>query len=132
MIHTRMCYHHASALVGAMAWLLLLALLPAEPPTILWISQLLLLAVLMFVPLALGLAAASRSAHIAACWRLAVRVQPAAAAAAVAAFLLPAGVVAGVLALGWLLFAGIVALLGLTRFFTNDRHDAAELCINVS
>jgi len=42
------------------------------------------------------------------------------------------GVPAGVLASSWLLFAGIVALLGLARLFDPDLRDAAELCIDVS
>ena len=132
MTHNWLRWHQISALAGALAWLFLLVLLPAEPQTIALITRLLLLAVLVFVPLALGLVAASRPARAAGHLRLAVYVQPFAAAAVVAAFLLPAGVLAGVLALSWLLFAGIVAFLGLTRLFDHDLHDAAELCINVS
>ena len=132
MTHNRLRWHHASALAGTLVWLLLLVLLPPAPQTIFLITQLLLLAVLVFVPLALGLVAASRSARAAGGWRLAVRVQPFAAAAVVAAFLLPVGVPAGVLALSWLLFAGIAALLGMTQLFDHDGRDAAELCIDVS
>jgi hypothetical protein len=110
----------------------LLVFLPAEPQTLALITRLLLLAVLVFVPLALGLVAPSRPVHGAGCLRLAVRVQPFAAIAVVAAFLLPVGVPAGVLALSWLVFAGIAALLGVTRFFDQDVRNAAELCIDVS
>ncbi|MEO7913206.1 MAG: YndJ family transporter [Roseiflexaceae bacterium] len=130
--HNRLRWHHVSALVGALAWLLLLVRLPADLPTIFLITQLLLLAVLVFVPLALGLVAASRSAYAGGCLWLAVRVQPFAAAAVVLAFLLPLGVLAGGLALSWLLFTGIVALLGVMRFLNSDGQDTAELCINVS
>ncbi len=129
--HARLPHHQISAVAGAMIWLLLLVLLPPAPQAIFWITQLLLLAVLVFVPLALGLVGASRAAHVASCWRLAARVQPFAATAVVAAFLLPVGVLAGVLALSWLLFAGIVALLGVIRLFAQDGRDAAELCIDV-
>ena len=132
MTHNWLRWHQISALAGALAWLFLLVLLPAEPQTIALITRLLLLAVLVFVPLALGLVAASRLARAAGHLRLAVCVQPFAATAVVAAFLLPAGVLAGVLALSWLLFAGIVALLVLTRFFDREVRDAAEQCINVS
>ncbi len=128
----RLRWYHGSAIVGGLAWLLLLVFLPAEPPTIALIARLLLLAVLVFVPLALGLTATDYSARGANHLRMALRAQPLAAAAVVAAFLLPAGVVAGMLALSWLLFAGIAALLGVTRLFDRDLRDAAELCIDVS
>jgi YndJ-like protein len=132
MTHNWLRWHHISALAGALAWLPLLVLLPDEPQTIALITRLLLLAVLVFVPLALGLAAIGCSARGAGRLQLAVRVQPFAAAATVTAFLLPAGTLSGVLASNWLLFAGIVALLGVTRLFDHDLRDAAELCINVS
>ena len=128
----RLRRHHISALVGGLAWLLWLALMPAAPPTNALIIGLLLLAVLVFVPLGLGLAAGGCSVRAAGSWRLAQRVQPIAAAATAMAFLLPVGVPAGVLASSWLLFAGIVALLGLARLFDPDLRDAAELCIDVS
>src|SRR5690242_14834425 len=107
MIYSQLRAHQLSAIAGATAWLLVLAFLPIQPPTILWISQLLLLAVLVLVPLTLGLVVASHPGQPASWWRLAIRAQPFAAAAVVAAFLLPAGILAGVLALSWLLFAGI-------------------------
>ena len=128
----RLRRHHISALVGGLAWLSLLALLPAAPPTNTLITGLLLLAVLVFVPLALGLAADGCSARATGSWRLALRVQPFAAAAVAVAFLLPTGWLSGGLASCWLLFAGIVALLGLMRLFEHDLRDAAELCVDVS
>jgi hypothetical protein len=138
-LYNRLLWHHISAIVGGVAWLPLLALLPAASPTITLITALLLLAVLVFVPLALGLAAAdceistqAGAARASGGWRLALRVQPCAAAATAIAFLLPAGVLAGVLASSWMLFAGIVALLGLMRLFDHGMRDAAELCIDVS
>jgi hypothetical protein len=130
--HNTLRWHYMSALAGTLAWLLLLILLPAEPQTLALITRLLLLAVLVFVPLALGLVAPMRPVRSAGYLWLTMRVQPFAASAVVAAFLLPAGVPAGVLALSWLVFAGIAALLGVTRFFDPDERNAAELCINVS
>src|SRR5258705_406817 len=99
--HNRLRRHHISALVGGVAWLPLLVLLPSASPTITAITGLLLLAVLVFVPLALGLAAGSCSASAAGGWRLALRLQPFAAAAVAVAFLLPAGWLSGGLASGW-------------------------------
>jgi hypothetical protein len=126
--------HQLSALIGGLAWLLLLALLPTAPRTIALITELLLLAVLVFVPLALGLAAGSTTPtrRVAGGWRLALRVQPFAAAAVAVAFLLPAGRLAGALASSWLLFTSIAALLGVARLFDHGIRDAAELCIDVS
>jgi hypothetical protein len=113
-MNSRLHWHHCSGL-GGLAWLLMLALLPATTPTTSLMTGLLLLAVLVFVPLALGLVEPGAvTAQVAGLRRL-MWLQPFAAAAAVAAFLLPAGALAGTLALGWLLFAGIVALLGLVR-----------------
>ena len=132
MAHGQLRRHHGSALVGGLAWLILLIILPDEPPTLARIARLLLLAVLVFVPLALGLAATDCSARDAARWRLALQVQPFAAAVTVAAFLLPAGILAGTLALAWLLFVGSAAVLGLLRLFDHGLGDAAELCIDVS
>jgi hypothetical protein len=131
--HVQLRWHHASALVGGLAWLLLLILAPAEAQTLALITRLLLLAVLVFVPLALGLAATDdASTRSAGSWRVARYVQPFAAAVTVAAFLLPAGVFAGTLALAWLVFAGSAALLGLMHLFAHGLRDAAELCIDVS
>jgi hypothetical protein len=132
MIYGQLRAHQLSAIAGATVWLLVLAFLPIQPPTILWISQLLLLAVLVLAPLALGLVAPGHPGQPAGWWRLAICAQPFAAAAVVAAFLLPAGLLAGMLALSWLLLAGIIALLGVTRFCARAGFDAAELCIDAS
>lgn len=130
--HTQLGRQHVSALAGALAWLVLLVILPAESQTIALISRLLLLAVLVLVPLALGLVASRCSGHGAAHLRLALRVQPLAAVAVVGAFVLPAGALAGLLASSWLLFAGIVALLGVARLFDDRLRNAAELCVDMS
>jgi hypothetical protein len=132
MIHNQLRAYQLSALVGALAWGALLVLLPAEQQTPDLIARLLLLAILVFVPLALGLVESSAVAGQVGGLRRAIWLQPFAAATAVAAFMLPAGVLAGALALGWLLFAGIVALLGLVRLFGPALRDPAELCIQVA
>ena len=54
-------------------WLIVLALLPVASPTIRLITGLLLLAPLVFVPLALGLAAGSSAYHMRR-WRFVLRV----------------------------------------------------------
>src|SRR5829696_7822467 len=100
--YSQLSWHQISAFAGALAWLLLLVVLPKEPQTLALITRLLLLAVLVFVPLALGLAERSCSARGAEPLWLALRVQPFAAAITAVAFVLPVGVLAGVLALSWL------------------------------
>jgi hypothetical protein len=125
-------WHHISALVGALAWVLVLVCLPAAPQVIGLITRLLLLAVLVFVPLALGFAATDCSTRGAGRLGLALHLQPFAATLVIAAFLLPGGVLAGVLTLSWVVFTGIVALLGMFRLFDPDLRDAAELCIDGS
>jgi hypothetical protein len=129
-IRNQLPWHQISALGGGLAWLLLLALLPVASPTIILITGLLLLALLVFVPLALGLAAGSSAYHTRR-WRFVLYVQPFAAAATALAFLLPAGLAAGVLALSWLLFASAAALLGVLRLFGQHARDAAEICIDI-
>lgn len=117
-----------SALVGGLVWALWLLILPAKPETIGRIERLLLLAVLVLVPLALGLAVpgAGRGTRLR---RRAEQFQPVAAGATAAAFLLPAGALAGLLACGWLIFAGLVALLGIARLLDRSLGNAPERCI---
>jgi hypothetical protein len=134
MIFTLSCqprWTRVSALVGGLAWALLLMVLPAKLETLALIERLLLLAVLVLVPLALGLAMPDASGRGARLRRLAEPVQPIAAGATAIAFLLPAGALAGLLACGWLIFAGVVALLGMTRLLDPSMRDAPERCICV-
>lgn len=106
-----------SILIGTGLWTLLLF-----APAITIIPRVLLLAVLVIVPLAL--------------WRVdapapLLNAQPIGALLMVIAFLLPAGLLSGGLALSWLAFTGLVALLGLVRLRAHRFSDAAELCLTV-
>jgi hypothetical protein len=130
-VSNQLRWSHISALAGSLAWLILLFLLPPEPETLALITRLLLLAVLVFAPLALGLVIAGSSVWATPLMRLAQRAQPTAAFAVAAAFVLPAGALAGALASSWLAFGGIVALLGLARLFDRSMRDAPELCITM-
>lgn len=106
--------NRVSLILGVIAWLILFF---APPITI--IPRLLLLAILVVVPLALSLIGASEL----------IPVQLLAAAAAVVAFLLPAGDAAGGLTMGWLAFTGVAALWGLTRPRAHEWTNVAELCL---
>src|SRR5262245_25907128 len=109
-------WSRASTILGALAWLLLLAApLPIDAP-LEPIARLLLLATLVITPLALPLAAPSeraRNARVA--HRAAVVAQPFAAVLVVIAFYQPAGPIAALLATAWLLPTGLAALTGLLR-----------------
>lgn len=91
----------------------------------------LLFAVLVVTPLALLLV---NIPHASATHTLLFRVinifQPLAAALALVSFLLPKGVIASALATGWLLFAGLVATLGLGRLSSSRFTHVEELSIN--
>jgi YndJ-like protein len=104
-------------LLGASVWVLLLF-----APTVTIIPRVLLLAILVVVPLALWLADAPA---------LLLNCQLIAALPSVIAFLLPAGFLAGGLSLSWLVFTGLVAVLGWVRLRAHRLNDAAELCFTV-
>jgi YndJ-like protein len=130
-MHTLKRWSHISAIVGGMAWLALLSVLPPDDPTIGLIARLLLLAILVFTPLALTFAGPhNRTGLLLQLYRAVIYLQPFAAALAAYAFLLPAGAGAGLLAASWLLFSGLVALFGLARFLARRSLRADELCID--
>jgi hypothetical protein len=121
----------ASASIGGLAWLLLFGItLPGDTMTA-TIARLLLLAVLVVVPLALPLATPPAGASRAALpYRAALVAQPFAAALVVISFLMPVGLPAALLALGWLLLSGLAALTGLLRLLSRRNARADELCID--
>jgi hypothetical protein len=129
-LSTQTRWMQISAIVGGLAWALLLLVLPAKSETLALIERLLLLAVLVLVPLALGLITPGEYMWGGRLLRLAWRAQPTAAAMASGAFLLPAGAHAGLLSSGWLIFTGIVALLGLAGLRDRSMRDAPECCIS--
>jgi hypothetical protein len=131
MLSTHARWPHVSAIIGGLVWLLLLVAVQAESETIALITQLLLLAVLVFVPLALGLATPGGAVGGARLLGLAERTQPIAAVATAAAFLLPSGVLPGILTISWLIFAAITAASGMLRLVDRRMHDLPELCIGV-
>ncbi len=119
------------AIVGGIVWLgLFTTSLPGsgelEP-----IARLLLLAILVFTPLALPLAATpDRVGRLPLPYRVAQMAQAPAAALAVVSFFLPTGLPAALSASGWLAFTGLVALFGPARFLTRRFVRADEVCID--
>ena len=90
----------------------------------------LLLASLVIVPLGLGLVVSSdlRDRRVWP-WRMAVRLQFPAALALMASVALPAGPLAAVLAVPWLVTTGLVALHGLWRLWRGSRR-TSEVCLD--
>jgi hypothetical protein len=113
---------------GSLAWLgLALAALLGVVETGL-VEQLLLLAPTVIIPLGLALVEIPPQAQKQQwLYRWLKRVQPIGAALAILAFLVPGGLLAGALAVGWLGVTGLIALLGLLRFVSNGYRDPLEI-----
>jgi len=126
-------WSRASAIWGGLVWLVLLVVLPLRTDEAALIERLLLLAILVFTPLALSLAATpDRAGRHPRSYRAAQSLQPFAAALAVVSFLLPAGIPAALFTLGWFSFTGLVALFGLVRFLPRGIARADETCIDAA
>ncbi len=123
-----------SATAGILVWLLYLVVDRASGWNyITIIERLLLLAVLVFTPLALALVYqwnANQASGRVLGW--ACRLQPLAALLVVVAFTQPTGNLAGSLTLPWLLCAGLVALAGLAlRRSAHGLHPPHELVLTI-
>ena len=124
-------WSRTSALLGAVAWLGWLWARPADGGDVGTIAPALLLAVLLFTPLALALAATTDGAGGQPLpYRVATYLQPFAAALVVFSFLLPPGIPAGLLAAGWLLLTGLVGLFGLARVLARGIAPIEEACVD--
>jgi YndJ-like protein len=121
----------ASAILGAVAWLLLLGAPLPTGASLVPIARLLLLAVLVIAPLALALAAPpERARHAVLAQRGAIATQPFTAVLVAIAFYQPAGPAAALLAAPWLLPTGLAALTGLLRLLARGDARTDELCID--
>ena len=132
-----------SALVGGIAWLLMLLPisdwlnLPVQSNGETWlIERLLMLSVLVFVPLALSLAATpgETSMHSTA-FRCAILSQPFGAAFVLLSFCVRTGFLAAAITLAWILVTFFIALFGLRRLWrrwelSRSIFPLEELCID--
>ncbi len=124
-------YGYGSALIGAIAWVLVMLRVRPRPFEPGWAAGLLLLGPLTIVPLGLRLAArAGTMGGAAGLWRVAVRCQPVAALLLLVAFTRPVGWTAAALAVPWLLVTGLVALAGLIRVRQRGLTSPGALCID--
>ncbi|HEY8599233.1 MAG TPA: YndJ family transporter [Thermomicrobiales bacterium] len=120
----------ASAAVGGVVWALV-AVATLAGRGVGEIGVALTLAVLVTVPLGLGLVAPTEGlAGVGRIYRIATMGQPIAALFALASFALPTGTLAGLLALPWLIETAIVALVGLGRFWGHRFARAEEVAID--
>ena len=120
----------ASAIVGAVAWAIILFVRTSASYETELIDKILLLGVLVIVPLGLSLVAMpDESGRHVLPYRLALITQPFGAAAAIASFFLRQGRPAALLAVLWLIVTALVALFGLWRLLFRGVLNANELCI---
>jgi hypothetical protein len=130
-------WNRASAISGAILWLLLLLPLPewfdlpVESSDETWlIERLLLLSILVFTPLTLRLTANQNGQHPLS-WRTAVLLQPFAALSVAVSFYMRTGLKAGMLTIPWSLVTVLIALFGLARLRRRrSLTPIEELCID--
>ncbi|HVZ39007.1 MAG TPA: YndJ family protein [Candidatus Kapabacteria bacterium] len=126
-------YALMSALLGSALWVAIVVANVFGNEALNRFSLLLLLAILVFVPLGLELAAfPGRGAGNNGLYRLARFIQPFAGLAAAASCLLQPGIVAGSLALPWLLFCVVAAVAGLLRLREPQAFRTDQLAITAA
>lgn len=124
-------WSYSSAIVGGIVWILSIFVLSPTSGAIPAIETLVLFGVLVVVPLTLPFVLMGHSdERTRRLHSIVVRVQPAAAIIAAAAFLFSPGLLSALLTLPWLGFAGLTALIGATRFLNRRTFDPAALCID--
>lgn len=124
-------WSYGSAIVGSLVWIALFFVLSPTAGTIVAIEALALFGVLVVVPLTLPFVLTGHSnenAHR--LHAVVVRMQPIAAIIAAGAFLLSPGLSSALCILPWLGFAGLAALVGVTRFLNRRTFEPAALCID--
>jgi len=121
-----------SALVGAIAWAIVLFIRTADSYETELIDKLLLLGVLVVVPLGLSLVArpVTNGGH-SLLYRLAVFAQPLGAAAVIASFFLQQGIKAALFASAWLVVTSLVSLYGLWRLSVGRLRGIEEVSISM-
>jgi hypothetical protein len=120
------------AAFGGLVWLVVGLLALSNFIRIGLVEQLFLLAPLVIIPLGIGRIETPPPTLYRQWLHHLIRIgQPICALLVVIAFLVPAGFLAGGLALTWLGVTGLIALLGLTRFITRGHFDVAETALDV-
>lgn len=124
-------WYSASILFSSGAWVLTGILSLLDIIKIGLIEQVFLLAPLVIIPLGLVLIDVPDASEK--LWQLHnfIKIsQPFCALSVLIAFLLPSGILAGVLSSSWLVLTGLIAVLGLARLISRRNLDIEELCID--
>jgi hypothetical protein len=125
-------WNRVSTVFGMVAWLGALALFLRDADVIASTETLLLLALLVITPAALGLVGPNSQTEASSiAYRSAVLLQPFAAVLAAASFAPSNGLAAAALAVPWLGFTGLVALYGLQRLIAVRLTRIEEVCTTV-
>ena len=119
-----------SAQVGAVVWLLLLLTTTTDSRETELIHKVVFFAILVVVPLALSLIPVDAQQGGPFLYRLAVYIQPIAAALTIASFFLEMGVTSAALSSAWFILTAVIALFGLTRIMTRGAPPVHELSID--
>ncbi|HYY55977.1 MAG TPA: YndJ family protein, partial [Pyrinomonadaceae bacterium] len=120
-----------SAVTGALVWLALLFVPSQDPFDLRIIKALFLLGALVIVPLGLSLVSTpDRRGRHSALYRFALLAQPPCALMVICSYLFEQGLVAALLASGWLIVTALIALYGLVRFLPRGHQRAEEVAID--
>ena len=122
-----MKFARTSALAGALLWGVTLLIRTGDSRETELIQKIFLLAVFVIVPLCLSLITADEDSLA---LRIAVWLQPFAAVVCFVSFLIPQGMLAGVLSSVWLATISFVALAGLLRIFFAESFVSYELSVS--
>lgn len=122
----------ANAIIGAVAWTIVVFFRTSPSAETEVINEILLLGVLVIVPLGLSLVATpDRSGRHGLPYQLALFAQPMGAFAAIASFLFEPGLAAAMLASVWFIATVLIAVFGLSRFLLRGFREAEELSIDM-
>jgi hypothetical protein len=120
-----------TAIIGAVAWTMIVLVRTSPSSETDLINKVLLLGILVVVPLGLSvIATPDRNRRHPLSYHLAVLAQPFGAIAGVASFFLEQGLLAAVLASGWFVVTSLIALFGLWRFLPRGFYPVEEVSID--
>jgi hypothetical protein len=120
-----------SAIVGVIAWIMVIALRTSPAAETNVINGILFLGILVIVPLGLSLVATpNRHGRHSLPYQLAVFAQPVGALAAIVSFLCKTGLTAATLASVWLISTALIAVFGGWRFLLRGVRPAEEFSID--
>lgn len=122
----------ASAIIGALAWIIVVCFRTSTSAETNLINGILLLGILVIVPLGVSLVATpDRKGCHSLSYKLALLGQPIGALAAIASFYYEPGLAAAMLASVWFVATGLIAGFGLWRFLLRGFRQVEELSIDM-